>query len=98
MELRTLLPLTPGTLIVRHETPIVRKTMNAVKTRRSDSLARCYKELIVADVVYQKAALYGRTLRVQLLDFIRAEMKFAGLDQLKAQIASDGQAARGLLA
>jgi riboflavin kinase/FMN adenylyltransferase len=42
--------------------------------------------------------LYGRTLRVQLLDFIRAEMKFAGLDQLKAQIAADGQAARGLLA
>jgi riboflavin kinase/FMN adenylyltransferase len=42
--------------------------------------------------------LYGRTLRVQLVDFIRPEMKFAGLDQLKAQIAADGQAARTLLA
>ena len=42
--------------------------------------------------------LYGRTLRVQLLDFIRSEMKFAGLDQLKAQIAADGQTARTLLA
>ena len=42
--------------------------------------------------------LYGRTLRVQLLDFIRPEMKFAGLDQLKAQIAADGQAARAILA
>ena len=41
--------------------------------------------------------LYGRILRVQLLDFIRPEMKFAGLDQLKAQIAADGQAARNLL-
>lgn len=42
--------------------------------------------------------LYGKTLRVALLDFIRPEMKFAGLDQLKAQIAADGQAARTILA
>jgi len=42
--------------------------------------------------------LYGKNLRVQLLDFIRPEMKFAGLDQLKAQIAADGQTARTLLA
>ena len=42
--------------------------------------------------------LYGKTLRVALVDFIRPEMKFAGLDQLKAQIAADGQTARTLLA
>jgi riboflavin kinase/FMN adenylyltransferase len=42
--------------------------------------------------------LYGQTLRVALIDFIRPEMKFAGLDQLKAQIAADGQAARKILA
>ena len=41
--------------------------------------------------------LYGQTLRVALVDFIRPEMKFAGLDQLKAQIAADGQAARAIL-
>jgi len=41
--------------------------------------------------------LYGKTLRVALIDFIRPEMKFAGLDQLKTQIAADGQAARRLL-
>lgn len=41
--------------------------------------------------------LYGKTLRVELVDFIRPEMKFAGLDQLKAQIAADGQSARLLL-
>jgi riboflavin kinase/FMN adenylyltransferase len=41
--------------------------------------------------------LYGKTLRVALVDFIRPEMKFAGLDQLKAQIAADGQAARQIL-
>jgi riboflavin kinase/FMN adenylyltransferase len=42
--------------------------------------------------------LYGKALRVAFVDFIRPEMKFAGLDQLKAQIAADGQAARGILA
>ncbi len=42
--------------------------------------------------------LYGQVLRVALIDFIRPEMKFAGLDQLKAQIAADGQTARTLLA
>ncbi len=42
--------------------------------------------------------LYGQTLRVELVDFIRPEMKFAGLDQLKAQIAADGEAAQRILA
>ena len=42
--------------------------------------------------------LYGQTLRVALVDFIRPEMKFSGLEQLKAQIAADGEAARRLLA
>ena len=41
--------------------------------------------------------LYGKTLRVELVDFIRPEMKFAGLDQLKAQIAADGDSARRIL-
>jgi riboflavin kinase/FMN adenylyltransferase len=42
--------------------------------------------------------LYGKSLRVALIDFIRPEMKFSGLDQLKAQIAADGEAAREILA
>jgi len=42
--------------------------------------------------------LYGQVLRVQLIDFIRPEMKFSGLDALKAQIAADCDAARRLLA
>jgi len=42
--------------------------------------------------------LYGRHLRVQLRHFIREEMKFAGLDALKAQIATDAAMARTLLA
>ncbi|UUX51900.1 bifunctional riboflavin kinase/FAD synthetase [Nisaea acidiphila] len=38
--------------------------------------------------------LYGRKLRVQFIDFIRPEMKFSGLDELKAQIARDVEVAR----
>lgn len=63
MDLSTLIKLQPGTKIVRHEQPLERKTMNKVKTRRSDSQVPCYSELIVADVFYQKAAIYGRSLR-----------------------------------
>jgi hypothetical protein len=63
LDLRTLLNLTPGTTMVRHETPLERKTMNSVKTRRSDSTAECYSELIVADVAYQKTTIYGRSLK-----------------------------------
>jgi len=63
LDLATLISLKPGTIIITHDTPLERKTMNKVKTRRSDSTAACYSELIVADVMYQKAAIYGRSLR-----------------------------------
>ena len=42
--------------------------------------------------------LYGRELRVMLLEFLRAEQKFAGLEALRAQIAADAAQARALLA
>jgi riboflavin kinase/FMN adenylyltransferase len=42
--------------------------------------------------------LYGRHLRVALVDFIRPEQKFAGLDAPKAQIAEDAAKARAILA
>ncbi len=41
--------------------------------------------------------LYGRHLRVQLVDFIRPERKFDGLDALKAQIEADAKRARSML-
>jgi riboflavin kinase/FMN adenylyltransferase len=44
------------------------------------------------------ADLYGRHLRVSLIEFIRPEQKFSGLDALKAQIAEDAQTARAMLA
>lgn len=41
--------------------------------------------------------LYGRHLRVSLVDFIRPERRFSGLDELKAQIAADADRARTML-
>jgi riboflavin kinase/FMN adenylyltransferase len=41
--------------------------------------------------------LYGRHLRVQLIDYLRPERKFPGLDALQAQIAADAAQARSLL-
>jgi riboflavin kinase/FMN adenylyltransferase len=42
--------------------------------------------------------LYGRTLRVHLCARLREERKFAGIDELVAQIARDSEAARALTA
>jgi len=42
--------------------------------------------------------LYGRLLRVRLLEHLRPEQKFAGLDALKSQIATDAARARAILA
>ncbi|MBK8904644.1 MAG: bifunctional riboflavin kinase/FAD synthetase [Anaerolineaceae bacterium] len=43
------------------------------------------------------ADIYGRTLRLEFIDRVRPEMKFAGLDALKAQIAADVDQVRQLL-
>ena len=42
--------------------------------------------------------LYGQHMRVHLVSRIRDEKKFAGLDELKAQIAADAASARAMLA
>lgn len=42
--------------------------------------------------------LYGKHLRVALVDYLRPEKKFDGLEDLQAQIASDSRRARILLA
>lgn len=44
------------------------------------------------------ADLYGQHLRVQLIDFLRPEQKFASFDALKEQIQRDAAAARAVLA
>ncbi|MBV8535641.1 MAG: bifunctional riboflavin kinase/FAD synthetase [Alphaproteobacteria bacterium] len=42
--------------------------------------------------------LYGRRLRVALIEFLRPERKFDGIEALKAQIVRDAAAARAVLA
>ncbi|GAB5388779.1 MAG: bifunctional riboflavin kinase/FAD synthetase [Alphaproteobacteria bacterium] len=42
--------------------------------------------------------IYGKTLRVQLIDFIRAEQRFDGIDELVTQIGNDSKAAKHILA
>ena len=42
--------------------------------------------------------IYDRRVRVQIIDWVRPEMKFSGLPALKEQIARDSDTARGLLA
>lgn len=42
--------------------------------------------------------LYGRHLRVRLVDYLRPEQKFAGLESLRAQIGKDVAHAREILA
>jgi riboflavin kinase/FMN adenylyltransferase len=41
--------------------------------------------------------LYDQSLRIELLQFLRPERKFSGLDSLKAQIVQDCQQAQALL-
>ena len=41
--------------------------------------------------------LYGKRLRVRLVDFLRPEKKFDGVDKLKAQIAQDSAKAQKIL-
>ena len=42
--------------------------------------------------------LYGRRMRVAFIEFLRAEMKFSGVEELTAQIAEDSIRARHVLA
>lgn len=63
LDLVSLLGMPAGTSVVRHEAALDRHTMNSIKTRRAESTANCYYELITADVAYRKAAIYGRSLR-----------------------------------
>lgn len=62
LDLAALLSLPAGTHIVRHDQPLDRKTITKVKTRRSDSKAACYSELITAEIAYHKGTIAGRTL------------------------------------
>ncbi|MTI11080.1 bifunctional riboflavin kinase/FAD synthetase [Curvivirga aplysinae] len=54
-------------------------------------------ELLEVHVFDFDRDLYGKAVRVALIEFIRAEQKFNGVDELKAQIAIDSETARRIL-
>lgn len=56
------------------------------------------KELLEVNLFDFDGDLYGQTLDVSLLHYLRPEAAFSGLDALKAQIAEDAAKARELLA
>jgi hypothetical protein len=62
MDLVALLNIQPST-IIRHNEPLDRKTVNKIMERRAQSDSPCYSELFVTDILYQKAAIYGRSLK-----------------------------------
>lgn len=55
------------------------------------------KELFEVHFFDFSGDLYGKHLRVALIEFLRREQKFDGLDALKAQIARDCEVARRIL-
>lgn len=65
MDLTGLLNL-PGYRIVSHEEPIAPSDARR-RSRHAQSGSQCYAELIVTRVFYQRAAIYGRSLRVSFL-------------------------------
>ncbi|WP_164155906.1 bifunctional riboflavin kinase/FAD synthetase [Sandarakinorhabdus rubra] len=55
------------------------------------------EELLETWLMDWEGDLYGQELAVELIAYLRPEMKLDGLDALKAQIAADADAARALL-
>ncbi|MEO7814652.1 MAG: hypothetical protein ABIR87_04320 [Sphingomicrobium sp.] len=56
-----------GATVITHNEALDPKTVNKILTRRAASTSTCYSELIVTDVFYQKAAVWGRSLRTSFM-------------------------------
>lgn len=61
-DLSSMLGIKPSKIVL-HADPLDRKTINKISKRRSDSTSACYSELMVADLLYMKSPIYGRSLR-----------------------------------
>lgn len=88
--------LPPGVFAVQLETPdgVVRGGMANVGTRPTVNGMTESLEVFVFDF---SGDLYGLEVRVDFLERLRQEQKFAGLDALKVQLELDKTAARSLL-
>ena len=66
LDLMTLLRLQPSQIIT-HMEPLDVKVARNTTTRHAQSTSPCYAELVVTGVLYQKAAIYGRSLKTSFL-------------------------------
>jgi len=78
-------------------TTIDGKRFNAVANFGRRPTVGAPAPLLEAHVFDFAGDLYGKTIEVAFIRFMRDEMKFSGLDALKAQIAEDCAAARKIL-
>jgi len=95
-------PIVEGTSLLHLH--INRGKRSLVLDLRVPEAVEVYLELVRgADVVIEAHLfdfaddIYDQPLRVALVDYLRPEKKFAGVNELKAQIAEDCDAARALL-
>ena len=77
--------------------PLAGRTVNGVANIGLRPTVGTPEPRLEAHLFDTDADLYGRHLRVSLVEFIRPEKKFSGLDALKAQIAEDAARARTIL-
>ena len=54
--------------------------------------------LLEAHLIEFEGDLYGQTIRVEFVDFLRSEQRFAGIDEISEQLKKDVDAARKVLA
>ena len=66
LDLMTLLRLQQSQIIT-HVEPLDVKVARNTTTRHAQSTSPCYAELVVTGVLYQKAAIYGRSLKTSFL-------------------------------
>jgi riboflavin kinase/FMN adenylyltransferase len=101
MHLETGYPLSYGVYAVRvgvMRNGEVESWHDAVANFGIRPMYRIVRPLLEAHLFDFNADLYGRTLRVEFVAFLRPEASFAGLDALIAQIHLDAQQARDVLA
>jgi len=87
LDLIALLKL-PASKIIVHDEALDRKTVYKIMARRSDSKASCYSELIVTDVLYTKAAMWGRSLRTSFI--LRDFASGTGAPKIKKTTGGNG--------
>ncbi len=98
LGLGTLIEPARGVYAVAVKLPDGRVLPGVANLGRRPTVADTLESRLETHVFGFNGDLYGRELRVMLLEFLRAEQKFAGLEALRAQIAADAAQARALLA